>query len=90
MDNSDVPLYRLEMTGCSGTVFTPIKWPVDGVARNDDGDPNWDELDNFIRAFEKSLRPGGDRHQLGLDSVGTARIIRQSDGEIMVHWYRRA
>ncbi len=86
MDNSGIPLFRLEMKGCSGTVFTPIKWPDDEVAQNDDADPNRDELDDFIRAFEESLEPGGDNHQWGLDAISDARIIRQSDGEIVVYW----
>ena len=88
MDNSDMPLYRLEMIASNGSVLTPIKWPVCGVARIGNGKPNWDELDDFIRAIEESLKPGGDNHQLGLDSVRIARIIRQSDGEIVVHWNR--
>jgi hypothetical protein len=90
MSNSNIPLYRLEMTACSGTVFTPSKWPVEGFARNGDGDPHWAELNDFIRTFEESLKARSDHEQFGLDSVGTARIIRQSDGEIMVHWNRRA
>ncbi len=78
------------MSGCSGTVFPPIKWPDDEVAQNDDADPNQDELDDLIRAFEESLKPGGDNHQLGPETVLDARIIRQSDGEIVVHWSRSA
>ena len=90
MNNSDIPLYRLEMTGCSGTVFTPIKLPVDGFARNGDGKPIWDELDEFVKSFEESLKPGGDNHQLGHETVLDARIIRQSDGQIVVQWNRWA
>ena len=76
------------MTACSGAVFTPIQWPVEGVAQNGNDKPNREELDDFIRTFEESLKPGGDNHQLGLDSISDARIIRQSDGEIVVQWNR--
>ena len=86
MDNSDIPLYRLEMIASNGSVFTPIKWPVDEFARNGEGKPIWDELDEFVKSFEESLKPGGDNHQLGHEFVLDARIIHQSDGEIVVHW----
>ncbi len=86
MDNSEIPLYRLEMIASNGSVLTPIKWPVDGVARNGDGDPNWDELNEFVKTFVESLKPGGEKHRMGIDSISDARIIRQSDGEIVVHW----
>jgi|GEM_PF-6713719 hypothetical protein len=74
------------MTACNGRVFTPMPWHVNGVAQNGDGKLNREQLDDFIRAFEESLKPGGGNHQLGLDFVLDARINRQSDGEMVVHW----
>jgi hypothetical protein len=53
-----------------------------------DGKPTTANIDRWVTSYEESLKPGGPNAHLGLHQVSYARIIRQSDNQIVAEWNR--
>lgn len=91
MGRITTPPYRIEIK-CSDSrySFTPMAWRVrsNNAGIRADGKPTVANLDKWVTAYEDSLRPGGCNAHLGIHSVVSAKIIRQSDNEVVAEWIR--
>jgi hypothetical protein len=84
MGRITTPTYRLEITDHTGEFgMTPMAWRV-----RDGGKPTTENIDKWVTAFEASLLTHN-KH-LGIFSIKSARIVRQSTGDVVAEWQRRA
>lgn len=90
MGRSTTPTYRLEILGHTGKFsITNSAWNVRG--RNGspgDGRPSTESLDRYVTSFEESLRAGGSNVHLGIFSLTSCQIVRQSSGKVVATWQR--
>lgn len=83
MSSSHTPTYRVEyssvvdITRGQRVGMTPCAW------RRPDGRPTAANLERHVRGFEESTLPGGVNAHCGITRVGSARLVRQADGEVM-------
>lgn len=77
MSRSTTPTYRVE-TFTPGVYSTPTGWPTKHCGRPSDA-----TLARYVADFEESCQPGGCNAHLGYRPVRSARIFRQSTGEIV-------
>lgn len=86
------PAYRVELR-CRGCQHTPAAWRVKGkYGVRGSGTPNLKNLHEWVVGLELSCLPDGVNKAVffnyGYCPILSARIIRQSDGEIMAEWDR--
>lgn len=90
MGRSTTPTFRLEILGHTGNFsMTNGAWNVQ--RRNGcpgDGQPSTESLDRYVTSFEASLRPGGSNAHLGIFSLTSCQIVRQSSGDVVATWKR--
>jgi hypothetical protein len=90
MGRSVTPPYRLEVEYNNGQLGR-LAWNVTSHNRGipPDGKPTGANLVAYCRDFEKSTRPEGSNSHLarvGIVAIVSARIVRQSTGEIMAEY----
>jgi hypothetical protein len=70
------PKYRLE-TGKS----TPMEWKCEY------GKPTPENIEKWVRRFNKSLQPGGVNEHVGVDAtVSNAKVVDQETDEVVAEW----
>ena len=84
MGHSRTPTFRIEETCQTGTRLwqTSGSWEIRSIYRAD-GKPTRANLEKHVRAFELSTQQNGVNAHLGASIVRSAKIIRQSSGEIV-------
>jgi hypothetical protein len=96
MGKSYTPIYivTIEIDNPDMLYFTPSAcsaWRVRG-SRNPPlkghGAPTLANLHNYVVALELSCLPNGVNAHLGCITISNAKIVRQSDDEIMAEWNR--
>lgn len=58
--------------------YTPFAWRV-----KESGRPTDENLAAYVQAFEDSTKPGGVNAHLGREVVSSAKVRRQSTGEVV-------
>jgi hypothetical protein len=61
-----------------GSHYTPMAWPTKHAGR-----PSDEALRAYVEGFEASTREGGVNAHLGEEFVLDARVVRQSNGEVV-------
>ena len=84
MGRSITPTFRLEMT-VPGKYITPSGWDTKHAGR-----PNNETLRKHIDHFETSCKPGGVNAHLGIMVVSSARVVRQSNDEVVAEYKQPA
>lgn len=74
------PAYRIEFR-VAGAHWTPSAW--NGKR---DGRPTDAKLADHVAALEASTRPGGVNEHLGETVVFSARVVRQSNDEVVASY----
>lgn len=77
---TSTPTYRIEMVATGGS-YTPAAWPTKHLGR-----PGPSSLLLYVSTFEASTREGGVNAHLGAVTVKSAKVIRQSTGEVVAEY----
>ena len=90
MGRSTTPTYRLEILGHTGKfTMTNSAWNVRSrYGAPGDGKPSTESLDRYVTSFEASLRSGECNAHLGIFSLTSCQIVRQSSGKVVATWKR--
>ncbi len=80
MSNSTTPTYRIEFR-VAGFHWTPSGWNV-----KRDGRPTDESLAQYVADLEASTREGGVNAHLGETHILSAKIVRQSSGEVVAEY----
>jgi hypothetical protein len=80
MGRSITPTYRIEFR-LAGSYWTPSGWNV-----KRDGRPTDERLAQYVADLEASTREGGVNAHLGEQVVLSAKVVRQSSGEIVASY----
>lgn len=80
MGRSVTPTYRIEFR-IAGSYWTPSAWNV-----KRDGRPTEDRLAQYVNDLEASTREGGVNAHLGEQVVLSAKVVRQSTGEVVASY----
>lgn len=67
-----------------GYAYSVAAWPTKHCGR-----PSEERLATYIADFEKSCAPGGCNAHLGVQTVKSARIFRQSTGDVVATYALR-
>ncbi len=80
MGKSYTPTFRIVITSTKVTGAREA-WNTKSYGR-----PTARTLEAYVRAFEASTHPGGCNQHLGPEVVFSARVERQSDGQVMARY----
>ena len=84
MGRTTTPTYRLEIS-IPKARMTPMAWKS-----KEYGKPNAANLEKYIMAFAKSLKPGGANSHItkayGFQPPVAARVVHQSTGNVIATW----
>lgn len=83
MGRSVTPTFRVELH-VLGSVYTPQAWPTKHAGRPSDA-----TLKAYVEEFEASTRSGGVNAHLGEEFVMDAKVVRQSNGEVVATYVNR-
>lgn len=75
--SSITPTFRVELR-VIGSHWTPAAWPTKHAGRPSDA-----TLAAYVASLEASTRPGGVNAHLGETVVRTAKVVRQSTGDVV-------
>jgi hypothetical protein len=78
--NSTTPTFRVEMKATGGA-YTPAAWPTKHLGR-----PSDSTLAAYVESFEASTREGGVNAHLGAVTVWSAKVIRQSNSQVVASY----